>query len=373
MTAASPVACSQSRIHNSWPQSRQKFGAGSPSISAPHPGQNLAGESPTVPPVTYEGPISAANYRLNAVHSGFALETADASASPGTNVQQGAWEGASHQKWTLVALDSGDKHFRIENMASGAVLEVADGSTEDSANVQVGEWSGADHQRWIVEEYQEGHYGVRAVHSGKGLNVAGVSQEDGGDVVQWPYGGEGAGNELWDFEEVARNLNTSPGMVESFEDGNLDGYRGATDMYAVVEDDNAPDGSMILEGDSGFGGSIEGQRIWTSDVDRHIVPGTVWSARIGWDGDNANACVAFGAVDSDSAAEGDAFPFNFIRLYQEGEDDWRLQMYTRDGSKPVAKTIGETDEDAFYDGVTTGVGAATALEDMADADIQLLV
>jgi len=31
------------------------------------------------------------------------------------------------------------------------------------------------------------------------------------------------------------------------------------------------------------------------------------------------------------------------------------------------------DEDDFYDGVTTGVGAATALQDMADADVQLLV
>ena len=31
------------------------------------------------------------------------------------------------------------------------------------------------------------------------------------------------------------------------------------------------------------------------------------------------------------------------------------------------------DEDDFYDGVTTGVGAATALEDMAESDIQLLV
>lgn len=31
------------------------------------------------------------------------------------------------------------------------------------------------------------------------------------------------------------------------------------------------------------------------------------------------------------------------------------------------------DEAAFYDGVTTGVGAATALQDMAEADIQLLV
>ncbi|WP_435180151.1 DsrE/DsrF/DrsH-like family protein [Halorussus sp. AFM4] len=31
------------------------------------------------------------------------------------------------------------------------------------------------------------------------------------------------------------------------------------------------------------------------------------------------------------------------------------------------------DEDEMYDGVTTGVGAATALEHMADADIQLLI
>jgi peroxiredoxin family protein len=33
----------------------------------------------------------------------------------------------------------------------------------------------------------------------------------------------------------------------------------------------------------------------------------------------------------------------------------------------------EYDEDAFYDGVTTGVGAASALSEMAEADIQLLV
>jgi peroxiredoxin family protein len=31
------------------------------------------------------------------------------------------------------------------------------------------------------------------------------------------------------------------------------------------------------------------------------------------------------------------------------------------------------DADDFHDGVTTGVGAATAVQGMADADIQLLV
>jgi peroxiredoxin family protein len=33
----------------------------------------------------------------------------------------------------------------------------------------------------------------------------------------------------------------------------------------------------------------------------------------------------------------------------------------------------EYDDEDFYDGVTTGVGAATALQHMADADVQLLV
>lgn len=31
------------------------------------------------------------------------------------------------------------------------------------------------------------------------------------------------------------------------------------------------------------------------------------------------------------------------------------------------------DEAEFYDGVTTGVGAATALQHMADADVQLMI
>jgi peroxiredoxin family protein len=31
------------------------------------------------------------------------------------------------------------------------------------------------------------------------------------------------------------------------------------------------------------------------------------------------------------------------------------------------------DQDAFYEGVTTDVGAATVLQDMADANIQLMI
>jgi len=39
----------------------------------------------------------------------------------------------------------------------------------------------------------------------------------------------------------------------------------------------------------------------------------------------------------------------------------------------MTQELMDYEEDDFFDGVTTGVGAATAIDDMADADIQLMI
>jgi peroxiredoxin family protein len=39
----------------------------------------------------------------------------------------------------------------------------------------------------------------------------------------------------------------------------------------------------------------------------------------------------------------------------------------------MTQELMDYDENEFYDGVTTGVGAATALNHMADSDIQLMI
>ncbi|MFB6071728.1 MAG: DsrE/DsrF/DrsH-like family protein [Halobacterium sp.] len=53
--------------------------------------------------------------------------------------------------------------------------------------------------------------------------------------------------------------------------------------------------------------------------------------------------------------------------------DTSLEMGVEFQACQMTIDLMDYDEDDFFDGVTTGVGAATAVQDMAEADIQLLV
>ncbi|SDZ74914.1 Peroxiredoxin family protein [Haloplanus vescus] len=53
--------------------------------------------------------------------------------------------------------------------------------------------------------------------------------------------------------------------------------------------------------------------------------------------------------------------------------DTSLEMGVEFQACQMTMDLMDYDEADFYDGVTVGVGAATAIQDMADADIQLLV
>ncbi|WP_255149089.1 DsrE/DsrF/DrsH-like family protein [Halorarius halobius] len=53
--------------------------------------------------------------------------------------------------------------------------------------------------------------------------------------------------------------------------------------------------------------------------------------------------------------------------------DTSLEMGVEMQACQMTIDLMDYDEDEFYDGVTVGVGAATALQRMADADVQLLV
>ncbi|SDX89611.1 DsrE/DsrF/DrsH-like family protein [Halopenitus persicus] len=53
--------------------------------------------------------------------------------------------------------------------------------------------------------------------------------------------------------------------------------------------------------------------------------------------------------------------------------DTSLEMGVEFQACQMTIDLMDYDEDDFYDGVTTGVGAATAIQDLAEADIQLLV
>ena len=83
---------------------------------------------------------------------------------------------------------------------SGQALDVAGASQEDGANVLQWTKHGGNNQIWILEDAGDGYYFLVSKNSGKVLDVAGASQEPGANVLQWfKHGGD---NQQWKLEDA---------------------------------------------------------------------------------------------------------------------------------------------------------------------------
>lgn len=89
--------------------------------------------------------------------------------------------------------------YNIRVKHSGKLLDVAGVSTDNGANVHQWDASGGDNQKWKFENAGDGYYFVKAKHSGKVLDVSGQPNPgDGANVHQWAFhGGE---NQQWKLE-----------------------------------------------------------------------------------------------------------------------------------------------------------------------------
>jgi O-glycosyl hydrolase len=67
--------------------------------------------------------------------------------------------------------------------------------------VQQWTYVGSNSQQWKIEATTDGFHRLINRHSGKALDVAGVSTADGANVHQWTYGG--GGNQQWKLELVS--------------------------------------------------------------------------------------------------------------------------------------------------------------------------
>ncbi|WP_459193262.1 NosD domain-containing protein [Halosimplex sp. J119] len=153
-------------------------------------------------------------------------------------------------------------------------------------------------------------------------------------------GDDGGGSD--DGGDVSWDYDTSPGVVDDFEDGNIDEYEGATGDYEVNQSSPVPSGSYRLEGSGG-----ENSKLLAADLDRMPAEGTKFSAKIGATSDAQNAGIAFGSaksLDADSA-----FPFHFARLWRSGEDDWRFQVWQRSGTQMIEQSVGAVTLGEFYE------------------------
>jgi hypothetical protein len=93
-----------------------------------------------------------------------------------------------HVTWTTEEPNNLDGVYLLKAVHSGKCMEVAGESTVNGGNVQ--QWScepNARHHQWKFTAVGNGYYKIINVNSGKGLDVAGISTADGANLHQWDY------------------------------------------------------------------------------------------------------------------------------------------------------------------------------------------
>lgn len=77
--------------------------------------------------------------------------------------------------------------YKIIGKQSGKSVDVTDVSINNGANIQQWSYSGNGNQQWKAESIGDGYWKLTNSNSGKCLEVGGYSNEDGGNVQQWDY------------------------------------------------------------------------------------------------------------------------------------------------------------------------------------------
>jgi hypothetical protein len=90
--------------------------------------------------------------------------------------------------------------YALKAKHSGKALDVWGISPYNGAAVQQWDYWGGDNQKWLISSIGDGYYKIIAKHSGKALDVYGISPYNGVGVQQWDYWG--GDNQKWELTPV---------------------------------------------------------------------------------------------------------------------------------------------------------------------------
>ncbi|MEV4583121.1 ThuA domain-containing protein [Nonomuraea jabiensis] len=134
-----------------------------------------------------QGGPAAGVYTITAQHSGKNVTPKEASVTDGAPIVQVTAGNGTEQRWQAIPVAEGGYQFK--NVKSGKCLDVPNGST--TGGTQLVQWSchPSGHAHLVHQRFfpvtSDGTYKVTAAASGLCLDVSGVSQADGGAVIQW--------------------------------------------------------------------------------------------------------------------------------------------------------------------------------------------
>jgi hypothetical protein len=115
--------------------------------------------------------------------------------------------------WSIARVESGpvkaltDGPFsQLVAKHSGKCLDVVGVSSDNDAEINQWDCSGGDNQTWKIEDAGHGFSFLKAKHSGKCLDVSEISLSDGAAVIQWDcWGGD---NQKWKIEPAGDGFST---------------------------------------------------------------------------------------------------------------------------------------------------------------------
>ncbi len=139
------------------------------------------GGAPVAKWVSGHGPDEAIAYRIECVQSARVLDLSKSAAS--LRLCQTAWRGGATQSWRFIALRDADRGcYLIEDRGTGQVL-IADG---DGSGVELSADRMADAAKWRLFPTLDGSVVIVGKTSGRALDVANASLDDGAPVNQYP-------------------------------------------------------------------------------------------------------------------------------------------------------------------------------------------
>ncbi|TQS27319.1 cellulase family glycosylhydrolase [Microbispora sp. KK1-11] len=131
-------------------------------------------------------------YRIDARHSGKAMDVQQANTNNGARVDQYTYGGNPWQQWQFQ--DAGSGYWRIVSRHSGKCLDVVGASTADGAElIQYTCGTGTNQQFQMVANGS--YFQLRARHSGKCVDVPSASTADG--VILKQYSCNTGANQQW--------------------------------------------------------------------------------------------------------------------------------------------------------------------------------
>lgn len=116
----------------------------------------------------------------------------------GSYLQQWDDHGGNNQKFKAELVDG---MFVLRAVHSNKVLDVAGVSVENGANVQQWDYWGGPNQKFFIEKVNDGFFKIKASHSGKVLDVFAWDRRNGARIKQYDF--HGGDNQLWRFNRLS--------------------------------------------------------------------------------------------------------------------------------------------------------------------------